>query len=237
MTTEPRSLRAMSRFKVTLVVSLVVMIAAVALVLTASPPRVARASGPLASQGLGVTQNELTLCQPGETLPAGVTAVRVSIVAFIGSHMQVAVLHNGKVVTSGSRNPAWSGSTATIPIKPVARTISNVEVCFAWVPNSELLQIFGTPVTRANQNSGAIIFKNNPRNPAIPVGEGQLLRGRVQIDYLAPGGSSWWSQAGAVVERMGFGHFIGGSAVALLALALMAAVGVLTVRLALREQP
>ncbi len=227
----------MSKFKVTLAASLVVMIAAVALVLTASPPRVARASGSLANQGLGVTQSEFTLCQPGETLLAGVTAVRVSIVAFIGSNMQVVVLHNGNVVTSGSRNPAWSGSTATIPIKPVAHTISNVEVCFAWVPNSELLQIFGTAVTRANQNNAAIIFKNNPRNPGVPVGAGQLLRGRVQIEYLAPGSGSWWTRIGSVVTHMGFGHFIGGSAVALLALALMAAVGVLTVTLAVREQP
>lgn len=227
----------MSKFKVTLAASLVVMIAAIALVLTAAPPRVARANGPIASQGLGVTQNELTLCQSGETLPAGVTAIRVSIVAFIGSNMQVVLLHNGKVLTRGSRNPAWSGSTATIPIKPVAQTVSNVETCFAWVPNSELLQIFGTPVTRAHQNSAAMIFKNNARNPGVPIGEGQLLRGRVQIEYLAPGSGSWWTRIGSVATHMGFGHFISGDAVALLALALMAAVGILTVRLALREQP
>jgi hypothetical protein len=227
----------MSKFKVTLAASLVVMIVAVALVLATSPPRVARASGPLAGQSLGVTQNELTLCQAGETLQAGVSAIRVSIVAFIGSNMQVVVLHHGKVVTRGSRNPAWSGSTATISIKPVAHTISNVEVCFAWVPNSELLQIFGTPVTRANQNGAAIIFKNNPRNPGVPVGEGQLLRGRVHIEYLAPGSGSWWTRIGSVATHMGYGHFISGNAVALLALASMAAVGVLTVRLALREQP
>jgi hypothetical protein len=63
------------------------------------------------------------------------------------------------------------------------------------------------------------------------------LRGRVQIEYLAPGSGSWWTRIGSVATHMGFGHFINGDAVALLALALMAAVGVLTVRLALREQP
>jgi hypothetical protein len=227
----------MRKVTVTLVASLALMIAAVALVLTGSPPRIARANGPLASSSLGVTQSELTICQPNETLPAGVSAIRVSIVAFLGSNMQVVVLDNGKIVTKGSRNPAWSGSTATIPVKPLDHAVTNAKVCFAFVPNSELLQIFGTQITRANLRNAAVVFKSNPRAPGVPSGEGQLLQGRLQVDYLAPGRGSWWSRIGSVATHMGFGHFISGSWVALLTAALMAATGLLTVRLALREQP
>jgi hypothetical protein len=227
----------MSKVTITLLASLAAMTAAVALVLGGSPPRIARANGPLGSNSLGVTQAEATICQPNETLPAGASAIRVSLVAFLGSNMQVVVLHDGQVVTQGSRNPAWSGSTATIPIKPVDRTISNAKLCIAFTPNSELLQVFGTRVTRANESDQALFFKSNPRAPGLPIGRGTPLRGRVAVQYLAPGKDSWWSRIGSVTEHMGFGHFISGSWVALLAAALMAATGVLTVRLALREQP
>ncbi|HEY2766609.1 MAG TPA: hypothetical protein VGI76_00015 [Solirubrobacteraceae bacterium] len=227
----------MSKVTITLLASLAIMTAAVALVLSGSPPRIARANGPVAGNSLGVTQAEATICQANETLPAGASAIRVSIVAFLGSNMQVTVLQGGQPVTHGSRNPAWSGSTATIPIKPVDHTISNATLCIAFVPNSELLQIFGTRVTRANVRNQALYFKSNPRAPGLPIGRGTPLRGRVGVQYLAPGKGSWWSQIGSVTKHMGFGHFISGSWVALLAAALMAATGILTVRLALREQP
>lgn len=227
----------MSKVTVTLVASLALMTAAVALVLTGAPPRIARASGPQARSSLGVTQNELTICQGNEILPAGVSAIRVSIVAFLGSNMQVVVFHNRQIVTSGSRNPAWSGSTATIPVRPVDHTVSNVNVCFSDVPNSELLQVFGTLLRSSSGRYAALVFRSNKLTSEGPIGEGSPLSGRVEIQYLAPGRGSWWSRIGSVVTHMGFGHFIGGKWVALLAAALMAATGALTVRLTLREHP
>lgn len=227
----------MSKVKVTLAASIAVLIATIALVLTGAPPRIARATASVASTSLGVTQSELAVCQTGETLPAGVTAIRASLVAFLGSNMYVVVYDGDRVVTEGRRNPAWSGSTVTIPVKPVAQTVSNVEVCVAFAPNSELIQVFGTPLTRAHLSQAAVAYKAKQLGSGPPSGARLPLRGRVQLVYLAPGTGSWWSSIGSIVKHMGFGHFVSGSAVALLAALLMAAVGVLTVRLALREQP
>jgi hypothetical protein len=224
----------MSNVKITLAVGIALTIGVAALVLTGAPPRVARANGVTPTASLGVTQSELTICQPKETVPAGASAVRVSIVAFFGSQLTVVAYHEGQVLTSGHRNPDWSGASATVPIKPVDRTTSNVKVCVAFVPNSELLQIFGE---RARPQNTAVAFRSNESNAGIPGEEGTALNGRIMIQYLAPGRSSWWSSVATVATHMGLGHFIGGKSVALLALALMAAVGALTVRVALREQP
>ncbi len=225
----------MSHVKVTLIAGIALVLLVGALVLRGSPPRVLRTSGPAARSSLGVTQSELTVCQGNEVLPAGATAVRVSIVAFLGSNMQVAALHQGRLLTTGSHNPDWSGSTVTVPIKPLDHSTSNVVVCVAFAPNSELLQLFGTP---ASSRNSAIFFKGN----AIATSRAQwqangTLRGRLSLAYLGPGHRSWWSQATSVATRMGFGHFIGGKSIALLAALLVAAMAFLTVRLTLREQP
>jgi hypothetical protein len=225
----------MSSVKVTLAIGTALTLVVGAIVLTHSPPRVLRASANTARFSLGVTQTELTICQGNEILPAGVTAIRVSIVAFIGSNLQVTAFHDGRVITEGSRSPDWSGSTATIPVKAVDQATSNVKLCVAFVPNSELLQIFGEP---AGARETAVVLKGRHLTPKVPTGvPTKPLKGRLSIDYLGPGRESWFSRALSVATHMGFGHFIGGKWVALLAALLMAATGVLAVRLTLREQP
>jgi hypothetical protein len=225
----------MSNVKVTLAIGIALTIVVGAFVLTRSPPRVVRVNGAVATYSLGVTQSELTICQGNEVLPAGVSAIRVSIVAFLGSNLQVAFYRNGRIITEGSRNPDWSGTSATVPIKPLNHTISHVKLCIAFAPNSELLQIFGGP---ASGHGAAAVFQHQKRlTSTAPVSGGESLRGRLSIVDLTAGRQSWWSRASSVANHMGLGHFIVGKWVALLTGALMAAVGILAIRLTLREQP
>jgi hypothetical protein len=225
----------MSSVKVTLAIGVALVIAAIALVLTRSPPRVVRVNEPAAIGPLGDTQGELAICQGEEILPADVSAIRVTLVAFFGSNLQVVAYHDGRVLTEGSRNPDWSGTTATVRVKPLGQTTSHVKLCIAFEPNSQLLQLFGRP---ASERDTAVAYQNQTRltatAPDIP---GTALGGRLRIAYLASGQGSWWSRVGAVATHMGLGHFISGKLVALLAAALMAAVAVLAMRLTLREQP
>jgi len=224
----------MSNVKVTLAIGIALTIAVGAVVLTRSPPRVVRVNGTGPVGSLGVTQGELSICQANEVLPAGVSAIRISIVAFLGANLQAAAYHDGRIITAGRRNPDWSGTSATIPVKPVDRTTSHVTLCIAFAPNSELLQIFGL---RESARNAASAFQSPRLSSRVPSGRKTLLRGRLQVTYLASGQHSWWSRASSVATRMGLGHFIGGKWVALLAALLMASVGILTVRLTLREQP
>jgi hypothetical protein len=224
----------MSSVRVTLAIGIALTVAVGAYVLTRSPPRVVRSNGSGALGSLGVTQGEFSICQGNEVLPAGVSAIRFSLIAFLGSNLQVAVYHDGQLIAEGTHNPDWSGTSPTVRITPVDRTTSNAELCVSFIPNSELLQIFGL---QAPARDAAVAFQDKQITPRPPSGSSTPLRGKLFVSYLGPGRGSWWSRAGSVITRMGLGHFIGGKWVALLAALLMATVGVLTVRLTLREQP
>jgi hypothetical protein len=225
----------MSNVKVTLAIGIALTIAVGAFTLTHSPPRVVRINESRAIGSLGVTQSELAICQGNETLPAGVTAIRFSIVAFFGSNLQVVAYHNGRIVTEGSRGPDWSGTSATVPVKALNHATSHVNLCVAFTPNTQLLQLFGRPASARNTG---VVFQSKKRLTAtLPRTTLASLHGRLLVTYLASGRGSWWSRVATVATHMGLGHFISGKWVALLAAILMAAVSILTVRLTLREQP
>jgi hypothetical protein len=224
----------MSNVKVTLAVGIALIFAVGAFVLTRSPPRIVRVNSVEPLGSLGVTQGELAICQGNEVLPAGVSAIRISLVAFLGANLQAVIYHDGRILTEGRRNPDWSGTSPTIRIRPIAQTTPNVTLCIAFAPNSELLQIFGPSTSPRNS---ALAFESPKISPHEPSGPNTSLRGKLQVAYLASGRHSWWSSASSVATHMGLGHFISGKWVALFTALLMAAVGALTVRLTLREQP
>jgi hypothetical protein len=224
----------MSNVKVTLAIGIALTVAVGAFVLTRSPPRVVRTNGVQVSATLAITQGEFAICQSNEVLPADVTAVRVSIVGFLGSDMQAVIYRGGRALTAGRHNPNWSGTSVTIPVEPLNRATSGVRLCVAFAPNSEVLQLFGQSTSAQN---GAVSFPIKQLTSSAPSGAGTPLKGKLEVAYLASGRGSWWSRAATVATHMGLGHFIGGKWIVLLVIVLMAAVGVLTVRLTLREQP
>ena len=79
-------------------------------------------------------------------------------------------------------------------------------------------------------------FQGMPTPAAAAAHDGRRsLGGRLIIDYLRPGTSSWLSLAGEVAHRMGLGRAAAGTWIVFLALALLAAAIVLASRLLLRE--
>lgn len=219
-----------------------VLIAAI-LVLTLSvnaPARVVHIGnvGPNAETGgLGRTINEPTICQAGEVLPSGVSAIRVSVWGFYGAHIHLMVYRGSQLITQGSRAADWTGSSVTIPVQPVSRTVSGVRVCFSIGPNSEPLEMIGHATSElesavaipttvlTNRNSLA----NVPAQAKVPIG------GRFTIEYVATAPGSWWSRILTVARHMGLGRSYSGTWIALLVAALMACACALSVRLTLRE--
>jgi hypothetical protein len=221
----------MRNVKVTLVGSVVLVVAAVALTLTGSAPQIVHANGPRADTSLGITISAPTICQANEVLPAGVTMIRVSIAAFYGSDVRLIAYRDHRVLTTGRRGADWTGISVTVPVKPVSRGAANVTLCVVLGPNSEPVTLTGL----STPPRAAAVLSAKPPTPAEVGRGGEPLRGRLAVEYLAAGHDSWWSRALTVARHMGIGHFVSGSWIALLVAALMAGVGGLTLRVTLRE--
>jgi hypothetical protein len=205
--------------KVTLGLGAAILIAVCAYALTRSPPRVIRA-GPKATGYLGGSDGDAAACQTGEALPAGVSAIRLSIGAYVGARIQVSVFSGSKAITQGSRSPNWTGTSVTVPVVPLRDGASNVTVCFNIAPNNEAVFLLGREV---------------PASEALVLSTGARLAGRLDIEYLGAGQGSWWSRVLSVARHMGLGRAFSGTWIALLIAAMVAAIGVLAGGLALRE--
>ncbi|HEY2536025.1 MAG TPA: hypothetical protein VGI24_03470 [Solirubrobacteraceae bacterium] len=232
----------MKKATITLAVGLVLIGAVSAAALTRSPPRVARVgvpTGDVKATPLGKILGDVSLCQPGETLPAGVSGIRVGMWAFYGAKMHVRVYSGSRVLTEGSRGPNWTGTSVTVPVKPIARTSSGVTVCVGIGPNSQpvLLLGAGTPEgAKTSAGTVATLGANSP-TPAAAGKSHQLLGGKIGLEYLRAGSGSWWSRISSVAAHMGLGRSYTGTWIAFLVAALMVAVGVLAVRLTWRVLP
>jgi hypothetical protein len=222
----------MRNVKVTLAIGIALMAAVGALVLTRSPPRVARVGETDAHALLADVTGDLTVCQANEVLPAGVSGIRLSMWAFLGWDMRVEAYRGLRVLTQGTRGADWTSDSVTVPVQPVQHATSGVTLCFAIGPNSEPALILGasTPAAEA-----AVVSRSATPTPQAPV-EGRLP-GRVGVEYLAAGRGSWWSRALSVARHIGLGRAFSGTWIALLIAALMAGVCVITLRLTLRELP
>ncbi len=213
-------MRASRKVKVTLATGVALLAVVVAVTLTRAPPQVLRGSSRAETEFTRIF-GDGELCQANEVLSAGTTAVRFVLPAFFGARVQVTAFSGSHMLTRGTRNPDWTGETVTVPITPLTRS-ARVKLCFTLGPNSEPLDIVGvkTPLKQA------AVWQN-----------GEPLGGRLSVEDLGSGRRSWWSRILEVARHMGLGHALNGTWVVLLIAALMAAVGVLAMRLALRELP
>ncbi|HTD10212.1 MAG TPA: hypothetical protein VK680_15110 [Solirubrobacteraceae bacterium] len=214
-------MRAVRVVQVTLAVGVALLIGVIAYTLSRSPPRVLRAGvapnvvlSPLAGSGAA--------CQIDEVLPAHTSAIRLSIVAYIGARIRLTAYSGSQLLTGGSRGPDWTGTSVTVPVKPLSRTVSNVRLCVDIGPNSEYVYLFG---------------RETPPAEAMVVPTGGRLSGRLDISYLGAGRRSWWSRALEVARHMGLGRAFSGTWIVLLIATLVGVVGILAGRLTLRELP
>ena len=104
-------------------------------------------------------------------------------------------------------------------MRPLDRPATHATVCFAFAGAEERVSFLGVPTAGA---SGAW-------TSAGP------LPGRMAVEYLRPGRSSWWSLAPSVARRMGLGRAWAGTWVVLLAGSLMALAIALGSWLTIRE--
>jgi len=180
---------------------------AVGLTLSRSPPRVARTNGVAPAEGLATISKDATVCQAGEALPRQTTTVRASIFALIGPRVTLKVLSGTQILTEGARGSGWTAGVLAIPVRPVSHTASNVKVCMTLGTGARSVAIGGQRTGRAT---------------AATV-QGKPSAGRMRIEYLQAGSSSWWSQVLSIARRMGLGHAAPGTWIAPLLLAAMIA--------------
>jgi hypothetical protein len=213
-------MRAMSSVKVALAAALALLTVALVLVLLHSPMSVARTNGtPGEEEIIALARRGATFCQAGELVPRGTAAIRLSLSAFTGPRVTVAVSAGGRMVTTGQRGSGWTSRVVTVPVRPLPRPVAGATVCVSFPLRDEVLTVFGkaTPASLAAREDG----RPSP--------------GRLWIEYLHAGGRSWASLLPSVVRHFGFGRAAPGTWIALLALALLVAVAALSVRLAVKE--
>ena len=195
-----------------------IAIAAIA-VLSGSPVRVARTSSVVLQSDIGSVGGGREICQSNETLPAATSAVRLSFQAIIGPRVALSAFADGRMITQGVRGSNWTAADVTVPVSYVRRRVSGVTLCAALGPTREAVALLG-------QQSGSASAASVAGSP---------LSGRVRVEYLEAGRSSWWSKARAVARRMGLGHVPTGVWNVLLIAVLIAGAAALACVTAVRE--
>ncbi len=197
----------------------VLLLGLIALTLTRSPPRVLGANAPPDQPYIASSSGAVGVCQSNEALPAGVSAIRITLSAFLGPSVRVVVSSGSARLSEGARGANWTGNAVTVPVRPLAHAVSDATVCVDVGPGRESVRFAG-PET--------------PRAQAAVSSAGVPLKGRVGLEYLGDGQGSWWSRIGSVATHMGIGHALQGAWVAPLVAALIAVLAALVIGSALR---
>jgi hypothetical protein len=206
--------------KIALAAGLALLVLALGLELAHSPMSVAHANGvPSEEDRIVTTDRGASYCQARELLPRGTTAIRLSMLAFLGPRLRVVVYSGGRAVTSGERGSGWATRVVTVAVRPLSRTIADATVCVSFHMRDETLTVFG-------YSTAAKIAAHDGR---------EALPGRMWIEYLHPGTRSWASLVGSILRNAGFGRAASGFGIVLLAILLLAGVCVLAARLVLEE--
>ncbi len=198
-----------TRVTIALAVALSLFACALLLTLSGSPLVVARSNGIQRQTKLVETPGDAEACQAGEVLPAGTSAIRMTLWSAAGPSLQVRALSGSRLLASGAIASAWSTGVVTVPIKPVVRVSSPARICVKLGRSPEAVEFNGAPTRSA---------------VAMRTGKGQVLPGRIEIEYLRKAQGTWWSAAGSVAKRMGLGREPSGTWIVLLVLAAMGAV-------------
>jgi hypothetical protein len=202
----------MLSLKLALAVGLTATVLALVAVLSHSPVTVIGTNGIPANPGAEAITGGTSRCQGGGTVPAGTSAIRVSLSAALGPEVSVKVLSGSSVVTGGERDAGWGiDETVTVPVRRVAATIQGARVCWSVGPAVREIQANGASVQIPN---GSVVVW-------------------LRMEYLRPGPTSWLSLAPAIARHIGLGHAPSGTWVAWLLVVLMLLATVLVSRLLL----
>jgi Predicted membrane protein (DUF2142) len=198
-----RPVSAERRVRITLIAGVALIALALAATLAQAPARVLHSNAVAPDFRLAdVSSNGARLCQAGELLPRGTSALRFSLLSVIAPSITVSASSGTRVLTAGRRAAGWmTGSGETIPVRALSRSYSNVTVCFTLGDlTGETVSILGQTAPPATAARGGATH-----GTLAPLG------GRIRVDYLSAGQRSWWSRAGAIVGRIGRGRAWGGA--------------------------
>ena len=112
------------RIKLVLAAGLTLVAIAVAVTLSRSPLHIAGTDSyssvaSIAQLGADASTHSrgLSACQAGEVMPAGTTAIQLSLSSDIGPALSVKALSGRTLLTSGSRPAGWTGVAVVVPVK------------------------------------------------------------------------------------------------------------------------
>jgi hypothetical protein len=209
----------MSDVRRALAAGLALMVVAGALVLSQHRLVVLSTSSTAPETTLAVVGRTFTACQGAERLPAGTTAIRLSLWALTGPAIELRAISAGRVVTSGQRSSGWDGETVTVPVRPLSAQTA-ASICFTIPADA------GESVEMLGSHS----------SPAAAAYVGRTaLPGRMRVEYLGRGRSSWLALLPSVARHMGLGRAWSGIWVVFAVMGLMLAVTGLTSRLIGKE--
>jgi hypothetical protein len=210
----------MSRVGLTLMAGLALLAIALVVTLSGSPMLVAQSNATPADEPILEAKSGAGACQDGEVLPAHTSAIRLILEADAGPRVTLTALSGTRVLTSGVAESAWTGAGVTVPVRPVARAVSHVRICFSLGQSAEEVVLGGSHTSAAVAAIG---------------GGGHALPGRFTVEYMRSAHSSWWSLAQSVARHIGLGRAPSGGWVVLLLLTSMAVAVASASRLLVRE--
>lgn len=193
---------------------LVALCVGVGVTLSRSPVTLARSNLVNALTQFETLRGQFAACQGNETLPAHVTAIRLSLDSVLGPELDLRVLSGKHLLTEGQRAPGWTSADVTIPVKPVAVETRNVSVCFSFTAIDESVGLTGEPVSSARATGND--------------------DGLIKVEYLRPGKRSWLSLVSSVADHMAFGHAWSGAWLAPALLTMMLAIAAVVAWVAVR---
>lgn len=184
---------------------------AIALVVTlsGSPLVVAHANNTPADQPILRATSHTGACQDGEVLPAGISAIRLILVAVVGPSVSVTLTSGAHPLAAGVAGSGWTSGAVTVPVKALPRAASRARICFKLGQSAEGVEVGGS-------HTGAALAARGLDGKALP--------GRFTVEYMRSGKGSWWSSAQTVARRIGLGHAPEGTWLALLLIASMGAI-------------
>jgi hypothetical protein len=200
---------------------------AIGLMLTAVAVGVSLARSPLVQAGsdwtplpteIGDTFVPTTICQPEEPVPAGTTAIRVSMLSLLGPRIKLVARAAGQLVTTGEIGYGWTGSVVLIPVRRVVGTHLHTTICVTLARRQQLVNLRG---------------ENTKFAPAVMGGK-QILPGRMRFDYLREDNRTWLSLALPTARRIGL-TVGGGAGIVVIPLALLLTVASLSSWLLVRD--
>lgn len=178
------------RTRLALACAALILLGAIAVVLTQSAPRRSGVNGIPPATFEAVLGAGEAACQSGELIPGHTAALRATIGTYglPGPRVDVTVTGPGGPVTRGGLARGWRQGVVSLPVALVRQTMPNAQVCLR------------------NQGPSRIaIAGSGPYQPALelrgPHGTRHVAVG-LRFEYMRPGRESWFSLLPTLWHRM-----------------------------------